>query len=85
MEQNKYIQRKKKFLRKDTLQMSEAVVLRCFVKNGKIIHRKTAQLPAQLFSYEFGEICRNSYFAEHLRTAAFGNILLKHNDAKKQK
>ena len=33
---------------------------------------------------EFCEICKNTNFIEHLQTAAFGNILLKHNDAKKQ-
>ena len=81
MEQNRFIQRnKKKILRKDTLRTTEAVVQRCSVKQEEIlkIYWKTAQVPAQLFSCEFCEICKNTYFAEHQQTAAFGIFLLKH-------
>ena len=46
--------------------------------------RKTKEVQRYMFSCEFWEICKNTCFVEHLRTAAFGNILLKH-DAKKQK
>ena len=45
-----------------------------FLKTGRNlkIYKKTAQVPAQVFSCEFCEICKNTYFAEHLQTAAFG-------------
>ena len=77
---------KKKFLEK-ILYKFRSSRMEVFCKKGKKlkkIHRKTAQVPAQMFSCEFCEIYKNTYFVEHLRTAAFGNILLKHNDAKKQ-
>ena len=31
-----------------------------------------AKTPAQVFSYEFCDIFKNTYFIEHLRTAASG-------------
>ena len=37
-----------------------------------------------MLSYQFCEICKNTYYAEHLRKTAFGIFLLKHNDAKRQ-
>ena len=74
MEQNRFIQKhKKKILRKHTLRSTEAVVQRCSVKQEEIlkIYRKTAHVPAQVFSCEFYEICKNTYFVEHLQTGAF--------------
>ena len=78
---------KKKILRKHSLRTIEAVVQRCSVKQEEIlnIYRKTTQVPAQVFSCEFCEICKNTYFVEHLQTAAFGIFLLKHNDVSNYK
>ena len=72
---------KKKILRKHSLRTIEAVVQRCSVKQEEIlkIYRKTTQVPAQVFPCEFCEICKNTYFVEHLQTAAFGIFLLKHD------
>ena len=33
----------------------------------------------QIFSYETPEICQNSWFAEHLKIAAFENSLKEEN------
>ena len=74
MEQNRFIEKhKKKILRKHTLRSTGAVVQRCSVKQEEIlkIYRKTAQVPAQVFTSKFCKICKNIYFVEHLRTGAF--------------
>ena len=87
IEQNRFLQRNKKKVLRKILYEFRSSRMEVFCKKGKKlkkIHRKTAQVPAQMFSCEFCEIYKNTYFVEHLRTAAFGNILLKHNDAKKQ-
>ena len=66
----------KKVLKKDALRISKAVVQKkakssFSVKNKK--QKKTEKNStgtAQVFSSEFCKICKNSYFVEHLRTAA---------------
>ena len=76
----------KKILRKQTLRTTEANVPRCSVKQEEIfkIYKNTAQVPAQVFSCEFCEIYKNTYFVENLQNAAFSIFLLKHNNVKKQ-
>ena len=46
-------------------------------QNGQIYLKNLAakkETPAQVFSYEYCKMFKNTYFEEHLRTAASGNV-----------
>ena len=81
----------KKVLKKDALRISKAVVQKKAKSSFSVKNKKQKQKTeknstgtAQVFSSEFCKICKNSYFVEHLRTAAqvfYEKAVLKNFDA----